>query len=472
MAGFLDRYAILQQNNWNGRKVYSAKERESGQVVHLIADTGRFGLDPYYHPSLPVLSHAAAEGEVRWLAGPAPGGDTLEDLWRRGALSGREVVVLLLGVLDGLASLSRLEPPLVPGYLDPAIIKRDRSGRWLLDYLSLAHSPEARASGGAPIGVYPMGTLLFWLGTGQVVRRTRSQVVKLEADVPSHLQFMIIKAMGRSYPSLAELRVDLERANSGRVFEAIRPHATPGNKQPVAQPATPVPAEEAADAEQEETPLEAGNGGEPRNWALPTRPEDGFRRFVVPPPPPPAKQRAVRWAAIGATAGVALAAIGLVLFVWGRHEPSRLPDLAVSSGQVGPELPPQGQRGSPVPEGVAAPVAVTGPLPVLAEELIGHPVLVVLNGEDLGWIYSWKMSYENLVSLEAMNQILGERLRWIMVSGGALRIFDETGRGFVTYDYDTLDNRIWLILTLALQQDLGIQLDDTTPGVFRITHVR
>ncbi|HYG58919.1 MAG TPA: hypothetical protein VD902_12745, partial [Symbiobacteriaceae bacterium] len=286
MGGVLSNYTVMQQNEWAGRRFYTAQDRRTGQVVHLVAESVRGRSEPYGHASLPPLQLLAVEGDERWLIGALTEGDTLEDLRHRGGMTETDLVSGLLSIIDGLAALSALEPPPVPSYLDPACVKRDRLGRWTLDFLALAHAPEARSQASPPLGVYAFGVLLYWLATGQLVRRTRVQVDRIEEGLPAALQFIVIRCLGRNYPSLAELRADIERAGRDHEFRSMLPARKAdlplATRLPVIPPGGEAGADPPGQAGYQRVPL--GGPHIPMNdrpWALPPRPEEGFRKYMV-----------------------------------------------------------------------------------------------------------------------------------------------------------------------------------------------
>lgn len=356
MSSLLSAYTVMQQSDWAGRRFYTARDRRSNQVVYLIAEPAQGSWEPYRQANLPTVEPVALESDTRWFMAALSDGETLEDLRRAGRLTEADINSALLSVTDGLASLSALSPAPVPSYLDPSCIKRDHIGRWTLDYLALAHAPEAHSNGTPPLGVYPMGVLLFWLVTGQTVRRSRVQLDRIEHELTPALQFILIQCLGRVYPSLAELRADLERAGREHEFRAIADK--------VRRPASPaVPAAVVAEPTLPTRPsgvefhrVTLGGPQIPINdrpWALPPRPADGFRKFVVPPPPDPKRIRKNRLAlaAIACTV-TSLAVTGgaawwMGLIPGGRKVPESLhrqpeaPVLARQEVLTGPELPPQ-----------------------------------------------------------------------------------------------------------------------------------
>jgi len=411
----------MQQDVWAGRRFYTAQDRRTGQVVYLVEEPAGGTTQPYSHPNLPPIVEVTADTDVRWLTGALPEGETLEDLRSRGRLTEQDILAVLLSVLDGLCSLALLQPPVVPSYLDPSCIKRDRLNRWVLDYLALAHAPEARMSPALPLGVHPFGVLMYWLMTGQVARRTRVQVTRIPHGASPTLQFILIKCLGKSYPSLSAVRVDVERAGSEHEFRSLiqfiaqqRDHSAADTRvagrppEPsVARVATQAPqpprvpvlgGPEALGSAVRSTQLEAADirvneipvvnvdveparplqlpsleyrkvplGGpfipaDDRPWALPPKPEDGFRKFVVPPPPNPILQKAKRWGTMGGVSAAA-AALAVVVawkagllgaeilpsFLQTAHPASAYPGLATAGVQIGPELPPDpaGPSGQP-----------------------------------------------------------------------------------------------------------------------------
>jgi hypothetical protein len=397
------QYIVIQQAEWAGRKFYTAHDSRADQVVYLMQVPRDDRFTRPQHPNLPPLQPLVVENDAGWLVGMPPAGDTLEDLRSRGELSEQELVSMLLSVAGALTDLAALQPPLVPSYLDPACIKRDSLGRWVLDYLLLAQAPEVRKPEQPPPGIYPFGVLLYWLFTGQTARMTRVQVDRVEG-VPSGLQFIMARCLGRRYPGLAELRADIERAGQEKDFRGlaqviarqvsrsrpVEPAARPSPPRPSPAPARPAPApnlgpkterlfpdpwaawedggratatqpaEPAAkprpQLEYRKVPL----GGpdipiDDRSWSLPTRPEEGFRKYVVPPPPDPHKQRLARWGALAAISLTTVLLGGWVAldarwipeavlpsFLRTPHPVREYPGLAVARrGEVGRELPPE-----------------------------------------------------------------------------------------------------------------------------------
>jgi hypothetical protein len=413
LSSVLGGYTVMQKADWSGRTFYAAQDRRSGQVVHLVATRATDSLEPYQHASLPHLQPLVAEGDMLWLSGAVSEGDTLEDLRNGAHLSESDMVSALLTVLDGLASLARLPGTPVPSYVDPACVRRDSLGRWKLDYLALAHAPEARMPATEPYGVHPFGILLYWLITGQTVRRSRVPLSRVEHGISAALQFVLIRALGRIYPSLAELRADIERAGQEHEFRPIlhKPLPRPAGGQPVphpvrlpvAQSTTPgsvVPLQPKSVRQTEEllthipvipmnhpqvnrppatppqsTPVQLTQthsappkrlpelehhrvtlGGGPqipmddRPWALPPRPAGGYRKYVVPPPPNPKVVKAIR---VGSLSLVSLATVfltGAVMLKAGILPPDLLPSLWRSPAPVAGRPEPGGPGGLLPPE--------------------------------------------------------------------------------------------------------------------------
>ncbi|MDB4895963.1 MAG: hypothetical protein JWN15_2225, partial [Firmicutes bacterium] len=310
MGAVPSQYIVIQQAEWAGRKFYTAHDQRADQVVYLMQEPVRGRLSVPQHPSLPTLQPLLVADDAGWLVGTPPTGDTLEDLRNQGRLSEQDMLSMLLSVADALAELGAQQPPLVPAYLDPAGIKRDALSRWVLDYLLLAQAPEVRKATAPPPGIYAFGVLLYWLFTGQTARMTRVQVGKVEGVAPA-LQFIMIRCLGRSYPGLAELRADIERSGREKDFRGVvrliakqLPDA-PGAAEKL------LPAAQKLALEYRKVPL----GGpqipvDDRPWALPARPDDGFRKYVVPPPPDPPKQKLRRGAAFTLAGLAALALSG------------------------------------------------------------------------------------------------------------------------------------------------------------------
>jgi hypothetical protein len=247
-----------------------------------------------------------------------------------------------------MASLSQLQPAPVPAYLDPACIKRDRLGRWTLDYLALAHAPEARSAGGSPPGVYAFGVLLYWLITGETMRLARVQAQRIEGAAPTGLQYIVVKCLGRSYKSLAELRADIAQAGQDHEFRRLVRGQPEALKRPV---------------DTELHRIQLGGPQIPMNdrpWALPPRPAEGYRKYIVPPPPSPLAVKVARWGALALVAVITMALTagafikaGLIpsqLLPWrqSRQVASRMPD-PVPTADTETVLPEQTAVGPPAP---------------------------------------------------------------------------------------------------------------------------
>lgn len=416
MSGILSNYTVMQKADWSGRTFHAAQDRRSGQVVHLIATRPTDPLEPYQHASLPHVKPLAAEGDTLWLVGAVSEGDTLEDLRNGSQLSESDLVSALLTVLDGLASLARLPGIPVPSYVDPACVRRDALGRWKIDYLVLAHAPEARMPATEPYGVHPFGILLYWLITGQTVRRSRVPLSRVEHGISAALQFVLIRALGRSYPSLAELRADIERAGQEHEFRPIlhKPLPRAAGVQPVPHPVRLQPAQATAPAsvvlappaprQTEELlthipviPMNHPQRNQPkpqpqllsspatrlpelehhrvrlsggpqipiddRPWALPPRPPGGYRKYVVPPPPNPAVVKAVRMGSLSLVSLATVFLTGAVMLKAGLIPPDLLPGLWRSTTPV-VHMPGPGGQLPPEPAGPVYGPALPGtPLP-------------------------------------------------------------------------------------------------------------
>jgi hypothetical protein len=367
VSGVLSQYSVMQQTEWAGRKFYTAQDQK-GQVVYLLAEPADAPPCAYRHPALPHIQPLTVEEGTRWLIGQVPQGQMLEDLRGQGQLTEADVVGALMSVLDAILLLATCDPPLVPAFLDPACIKKDWLGRWILDYLALAHAPETRSSSAKPLGVYPFGALLYWLLTGQSARMTRIQITKIPAGTSSALQFILIRCLGRSYTSLAELRADVERAGResefGALIQTIRHEEKPVTLVPVLQE-EPIAVRPLEKAVASRPPLEKAIVSRPplampdipvddRPWSLPQKPADGFRKQYLPPPPDPAKQQRARWGfyVLSGLATLALAGVAALKFglIPEAHLPNYLktvspvsayPGMARASGQVGAEVPDQ-----------------------------------------------------------------------------------------------------------------------------------
>lgn len=495
VSELLHRYTIMQQNEWVGRTVYTARENQTGQVVYLLREPAVGDPGRYNHPNLPPLEPVAVTRGERWWSGAPIAGETLEDLRSRGALSDGELHSVLMGVLDGLTVLAALHPPMVPGYLDPACIRRQKNGRWVLDYLALAHAPEARASGAPPLGIYPMGVLLFWLTTGQTVRRTKIQINRLPAGMPANLQFVLVNCVGRNYPSLAELKVALERAGGAKEFERLAGLARRGS---AAQPTPSLPV-------LEKVPLGSGGGGpqipmNDRPWALPPRPEGGYRKYVVPPKPDPKVVRLVQLGLVG-VAGLMLLGLGFGL-AWAIRPaapatPPPPPPAAARpepGGVTAPEQPPQ--PATPLPERPpvvtnpgappAPPVPLEPPKPTVPAPVPkpkpgsvadedhrtgGVPLRLLVNEREIGIAYVFPHPSQPFISLPAYNELFRKNLAWTPADGGMVQL---TGGDWplLTKDYALISERLWLKLTPSMQNWLGLRFQGYTDDGMRFNTTR
>ena len=492
VGDLLNRYTVMQQNDWVGRTIYTARETETGQVVYLlrepaVGEPGRYG-----HPNLPTLEPTAVTRGERWWVGTPAEGETLEDIRARGALTDTELHSVLMGVLDGLTVLSLLHPPLVPGYLDPACIRKQKGGRWVLDYLALAHAPEARASGAPPLGIYPLGVLLFWLITGQTVRRTRIQLNRLPVGMPAQLQFVLVNCVGRNYPSLAELKEALERAAGTKELQRL---ATLARRGTAAQPTPAVPP-------LAKVPLGGGGGGgggpyipvDDRPWALPARPHDGYRKFVVPPKPDPQVVRLVQLGLVG-VAGLLLLVVGFGLaWLIRPAPPAAAPGPAVEAPPVqrpepgppataepGPQPPSPDPDPTPAPPAPLEPPRPTVPAPApkpapgtVADEDYrtgGVPLRILVGDRQIGIAYVFPHPTQPFISLPAYNELFGTSFTWAPAEGGAAQL---SGGAWplITRDYALISDRLWLKLTPAMQNWLGIRFQGYTDDGMQFTTTR
>lgn len=524
MGRVIAGYTVMQQNEWADRQFFTAREERTGQVVYLVAEAARDSTEPYAHPNLPLLHALQIDGGTRWLSGPVPAGETLEDLRSQGALTETGIMLMLLSVIDGLSSLSRLQPPVVPAYLDPACIKRDAVGRWMLDYLALAHAPEAH-NASHPLGVYPLGALLYWLVTGQTARRTRVQMDRVEG-ASSTLQYIIIRCLSRSYPSLGELRDDVERAGHEREFKCI---VAAGQMRPQVAAAA-ARTSQAAPVDLHYRRVLIGGPQIPANdrpWALPQRPPDGFRHYVVPPPPDPKLQKIIRRGTIAAAGVLVVGAAALAAIRLGSvpglnrvAQPAMaLPGMTRAGGTIGSELPPspltadgrpvasatEPDSGGPdlkeyrrlahqprVADEPAKAPAPTQPAPPAKQPQPTRPVLqppaagsiayldaqaggtatlIFFNGRPVDWAYLFPHPTSPFMSLNSMNAIFGRNLYWAPTEGGSIRLLNRE-RSLVTADFLVLRERIWLRLTPQIQQLFGIQVSayNGTDMYFVATH--
>ncbi|MFZ5827275.1 MAG: hypothetical protein ACOY94_23500 [Bacillota bacterium] len=438
MSGLLSSYTIMQESEWAGRRFCTARDLRTKHVVYLMGEPlGVLG-GSHAHPNLPTLKEVGIEGQTRWWVGHLPEGDKLEDLRLQGTLTESELLSALLSALDALLSLSAMVPPPVPAYIDPACIVRDRLGRWVLDYMALAHAPEAHANNAAPPGVYPFGVLLYWVVTGETVRRARVQVSNLESVASPGLQLIIIRCLGRSYPSLAELRAEVSRAGKDREFQPvvqrIRSRAqvarTEAMSALVKGPHIPI---------------------DDRPWAAPPPPRGGYSRATAPLRYRKVRRPWTRWLATGLVGLLTFAVAGAVALRMQLIPPQYLPDWLR-----------------------AVPVVTLFPKPEpvhLVHQKAHMPsqsVLVYLDGRNLGEAEVYASPTYPYMALEDLNHLFRRDLEWSLGSDGQA-LLREGDRSLQVSTYEQVNDGLWIKLLPAVQEWLGLQFESYKSGILHFS---
>lgn len=434
MSSLLSSYTIMQESEWAGRRYCTARELRTKQVVYLVGEPlGVLG-GSHAHPNLPTLKELGIEGQTRWWLGYLPEGDKLEDLRLQGNLTESELLSALLSVVDALLNLSAMAPPPVPAYLDPACIVRDRLGRWLLDYTALAHAPEAHANSATPLGIYPFGVLLYWVVTGETVRRARVQVSNLESVASPGLQLIIIRCLGRSYPSLAELRAEVSRAGKDREFQPvvqrIRARAQAARTEAMS-----------ALVKGPHIPMDD------RPWAAPPPPRGGFSRGTAPLRYRRVGRSWTRWLSVGLVGLLTFAVAGAV---------------ALRMQMVPPQYLPEWLR--------AVPVVSLFPKPELVHtvhskaRMEGQNVLVYLDGSNRGESVVYASPNYPYMSLFDLNHLFRRNLEWAVSPGGGM-LLKEGDRTLPVTTYEQVDDTLWIKLLPIVQEWLDLQFESYKSGI-------
>lgn len=438
MSSLLSPYVIMQETEWAGRRFCTARDQRNRQVVYLMGEPlGVLG-GSHQHPNLPTLKELGADGQFRWWTGNLPEGDKLEDLRLQGNLTESDLIGALLSVVDGLLNLSAMAPAPVPAYLDPACIVRDRLGRWVLDYLALAHAPEAHSNNPPPLGVYPFGVLLYWVVTGETVRRTRVQVSHLESVASPGLQLIIIRCLGRSYPSLAELRAELARAGKDREFQSVvqriksraqaaRPEVM---RPPVKGPHIPI---------------------DDRPWTSPSPPRGGYSRERLPLQYRRVRRSPARW--------VSAALVGLLAFGLAAGTALKL-DL------VPHQYLPAWLRSVPTVTLFPTPELIhTAASPAQMEP---RSVLVYLDGRSLGEAEIYASPNYPYLSVPDLNRLFQRRLESAAGEEGGL-ILQEGERTLKLETYEEVGDTLWIKLLPAVQEWLGMRFQSYKSGILHFS---
>lgn len=438
VSDLLQPYVMMQESEWAGRRFCTARDQRTDQVVYLMGEPlGVLG-GSHSHPNLPSMKEIGVEGQLRWWVGPLPEGEKLEDLRLKGSLTESELLSALLSVIDGLQHLSALVPPPVPAYLDPACIVRDRMGRWVLDYAALAHAPEAHSNNSAPLGIHPFGVLLYWVVTGETVRRSRVQVSQLESLATPGLQLMIIRCLGRSYPSLAELRAELTRAGKDREFGPLimrmrsKAQASRSRSMNSLQKGPYIPMND-------------------RPWAAPPPPRSGYSRTGEPLQYRRPRRSRVRWLPVTLVALLAALVGGTA---------------AIQLDMVPAQYLPAWMR--PTPTVTLFPKAE--PLhPVYpTAQMEGHTVFVYLDGRSLGEAVIYASPNYPYMALPDLNRLFRQQLTWSTDSAGQV-VLHMADRAFPVEAVEQVGDILWVKLLPDLQKWLGYHFQSYRSGTIHFS---
>ncbi len=434
----LQSYVIVQETEWAGRRFCTARDRRTNHSVYLVGEPLGMVGGTYAHPNLPALKELGVEPPTRWWVGQIPEGEKLEDLRLQGSLTESDLLSALLSTVDALLNLAATIPPMVPVYIDPACIVRDRLGRWQLDYLALAHAPEAHAKTPEPLGVYPFGVLLYWVVTGETIRRSRPQVSQLESLASPGLQLLIIRCLGRSYPSLAELRAELARAGKDREFQPliqrVRARAQAARSEAARQfvRAPHIPLDD-------------------RPWAAPPAPRGGYSRGALPLQYQRVRRPWKRW--------LGTLIVGLFTFVLAAGT-------AVKLGLVPEQYLPVWLRSVPTVTVFPKPELVH---PVYAEaQMVPQRVMLFLNGEKRGDTYIYTSPNHPYIDVTAMNRLLSRKLEWVVAANGQV-VLQEGDRSLVLPVSEQIGDTLWIKLLPIVQEWLGMRFQSYRGGILHFS---
>jgi len=264
-----DRFEVIRQVRWAGRRFYLAHDWEQERRVYLIQCWA--GVDPaaYNHPSLPVVE-ALPDTDGEWLMVRPLNGASLAEMRAEGRLTEELLGDLLLAVMDGLAYLGRMVPAMVPAYVDPRFIKIGPDG-WVVDYVAaVVHSSDARWSDGVMPVAYPMGGLINWLFTGKgiTVGLSRPRTGWIPPWISPDLQAIMRRCLDRAYADPEDLRRDLVQVVEGKGLQGLAEKLCPEPKKERRQPVERVREDEeprrnaASELEKEEREAPAAAAGE------------------------------------------------------------------------------------------------------------------------------------------------------------------------------------------------------------------
>lgn len=251
MGSVPDRFEVIRQVRWAGRRFYLAHDWQQERRVYLIQCWAGVDAAAYNYPGLPVVE-ALPDTDGEWLLVRPINGESLAEMRTEGRLTAALLGDLLLAAMDGLAYLGRMVPSMVPAYVDPRFIKMGPDG-WVVDYVAAAiHSSDARWSDGVMPVAYPMGGLINWLFTGKGIQvgLSRPRTGWIPPWISPDLQAIMRRCLDRAYADPEDLRRDLIEVVEGNGLQGLAEKLCPEPKKERRQSAKQI-------REDEESPRDA-----------------------------------------------------------------------------------------------------------------------------------------------------------------------------------------------------------------------
>lgn len=414
------------------------------------------------HPNLIRLEPLESDGGTRWLCAREPAMPSLGELWVAGDLPESELLACWLHVVEALVHIAATRPDLLPRELHHDHIRQVGQGAWVLDLPGLALAPGMEF--GSSVNVIK--------AVGTALRLFLGEEIAPEGGTPAArqyspaLRFIMMRCMFGGFASLTE------------VHQALKELGTPGSGT--------VPFSNRDQVSKAEGPVLPEAQRQPAEPVLlPVRPPQGRRS---------------RWPSL---VGASLFVGALVVsgFVWSNAQPEE-----ISAAQPVPAEEPRPQRVAtvivvvpesgaweppvddylkierryqpspaekpaepppPPPKPVAKP-APPAPAPEPAEPTDpqmrldwktagGSPVTVTLWGKTVGQAYMFTNPGAPVMSMETFSRLLGRPLVGELRGAKELQITSQ-GRTFVTSHFIIPDDRVWLILTPELMDQLGLRV--------------
>ncbi|MDB4894236.1 MAG: hypothetical protein JWN15_498, partial [Firmicutes bacterium] len=85
------------------------------------------------------------------------------------------------------------------------------------------------------------------------------------------------------------------------------------------------------------------------------------------------------------------------------------------------------------------------------------PIQIYIDGQARGKAYLFPHPTTPNLSLQAFNHLFGRSVYWVPADGATVRLFTG-GRSLLTRDFTIVQGRLWLQLSPALQESLGVQV--------------